>query len=109
MQTNIFLLFNFQTIKNYSFFRLIFELRYIPGNEVYDVTTPLSNFSFVELHGQTPAKLELVFAARKIPPMGYKMYYVEKINKRSRQIDVGVSERTKFKYGTEVSSHLNEF
>lgn len=71
------------------------------GTEVYDVTQPLSDFSFVDLP-EKPAKYELVFAARDLPPMGYKIYYIEKVaNKNLNKLRRNISHG--YRYGTIVS------
>lgn len=68
---------------------------------MYDVTRPVSNFSFVDLP-EKPAKYELVFAARDLPPMGYKIYYIERVaNKNLKKSKRNTHQG--YRYGTSVS------
>ncbi|KAJ8946016.1 hypothetical protein NQ318_023263 [Aromia moschata] len=57
-----------------------FSIQGPDGDEEYDIVTAISDFAYVELPNQVPSKTELVFAA-KIPPMGLKMYFINKTSK----------------------------
>ncbi|XP_050518488.1 lysosomal alpha-mannosidase [Diabrotica virgifera virgifera] len=50
----------------------------INEGELYDLIPTISNFSHVKIKGETPSAFELVFAAKDIPPMGFKLYYIQK-------------------------------
>lgn len=70
------------------------------GEVLYDVTHPISNFSYVNLH-KTPAKLELIFPAMDVPAMGYKIYQVERVETPTKERKKN-SDGMKYKFGTQV-------
>jgi lysosomal alpha-mannosidase len=48
------------------------------GEELYDVFDSIHSFDYVE-EDVKPSPKQLVFAARNLPPLGIKLYYVEKV------------------------------
>lgn len=70
------------------------------GEEEYDIFESLSTFDYVSEHIK-PSPNELVFAARQIPPLGLKLYYVEKLEDSSQQFRP-FEETTEEFYGNEV-------
>lgn len=50
------------------------------GEETYDIFDSISKFEYVK-EAVRPSYKELVFAASNVPPLGMKVYYVEKIDK----------------------------
>lgn len=49
------------------------------GDEVFDVFDTIHSFDYIE-EDIKPSSKELVFAARDLPPLGLKLYHIEKIN-----------------------------
>jgi lysosomal alpha-mannosidase len=48
------------------------------GEELYDVFDSIHSFDYVE-EDVKPSPKQLVFAATNLPPLGIKLYYVEKV------------------------------
>ncbi|KAG5881082.1 hypothetical protein JTB14_034142 [Gonioctena quinquepunctata] len=55
-----------------------FEIRGPDGAEVFDLVPFYGNFPYVNITGSKQATHDLVFAARNIPPLGLKLYYVSR-------------------------------
>ncbi|ERL87070.1 hypothetical protein D910_04471 [Dendroctonus ponderosae] len=72
------------------------------GVEAYDVTTPISSFSYVKLDDAKPAARELVFIASQVPPLGVKSYVITKdLVKNSRSAVERKLEEDVLKFGDE--------
>ena len=76
------------------------------GEEVYDVFDTIHSFDYVQ-EQVVPSSKELVFAARNVPPLGIKLYYVEKTDAASsyKPFKSGTSGDDYF--GTEVCGRFS--
>lgn len=54
-----------------------YNITSLDGQEVYDIFDSIHLFDYVE-EDVKPSSKELVFAARNLPPLGIKVYYIEK-------------------------------
>lgn len=76
------------------------------GEIVSDVLTPISDFAYVKLENEQPAKKELVFVASDIPPLGVKVFSVKK-TEDVEGIQQNVADTLKF--GNDVINPVPHF
>ncbi|KAJ8967857.1 hypothetical protein NQ314_002606 [Rhamnusium bicolor] len=62
-----------------------FDIQGPDGQETYDIVDTISDFAFAAVPNEVPSKQELVFAAKEVPPMGIKLYYVNQVNSLSEE------------------------
>ncbi|XP_044269574.1 lysosomal alpha-mannosidase-like isoform X2 [Tribolium madens] len=72
------------------------------GEEEYDIFESISSFEYIS-EKTKPSSKELVFAARKLPPLGLKLYYVEKLEGEFTQLR-GFDDIKDDTYGSEYDA-----
>lgn len=63
---------------------------------MYDLIETLFSFNYVKIKNEKPSSIELVFAARDIPPFGFKIYHIQRTKKVKITNKTRVSKVTSF-------------